>query len=388
MNVQRTGVAAASLWRGDILENSHQVHLAVVDQAQPLLYSLGDPDRLTLARSAAKPAQALAILASGAFSRFDLTDADLALMCGSHSSETLHVERARAMLAQVGAVEADLRCGAHPSLSDAVQRDWIARQFQPTALCSNCSGKHVGMLAAQRALGFGDAEYHRADHPLQAFVRQSVAASFDLPASAVHWAVDGCNLPTPALPLRDLARFYGRLAHAATLVPSVNPGTAGGSGAEGPGADAPGAATPGADAPAETGHQARVYHAMAQYPHLIAGTGRFCSALIATGKGELIGKVGADASYAIGVRASARTAALGAQGSIGLSVKIEDGNVPVLHAVVVALLEHLGLLGPEELKALAAFRAGPVRNTMGVETGRLTVSLPALPVRTAGNHGA
>ena len=111
---------AVTVYRGEAIENTHDAHVAVVDDEGRLLYSFGDPCRTTLARSAAKPAQALAVLETGALERFGFDDADLALMCGSHSSEERHIERARAMLAKAHATEADLRCGGHPPISDAV----------------------------------------------------------------------------------------------------------------------------------------------------------------------------------------------------------------------------------------------------------------------------
>ena len=82
-------------------------------------------------------------------------------MCGSHSSEARHIERAREMLAKAQASEADLRCGGHPPLSEAGISDWIKRDFKPGAVCSNCSGKHAGMLAGARSIGAALAGYER-----------------------------------------------------------------------------------------------------------------------------------------------------------------------------------------------------------------------------------
>src|SRR6478735_12341027 len=152
MSLHTTEPIAATVYRGHSVENTHRAHVAVVDSNGRLLYSFGDPSRVTLARSAAKPAQALAVLETGALERFGFDDADLALMCASHSSEERHIERAHAMLGKAHASEADLRCGGHPAISDAVYRNWIRRDFTPTPVCSNCSGKHAGMLAAARAM--------------------------------------------------------------------------------------------------------------------------------------------------------------------------------------------------------------------------------------------
>ena len=343
---------AATVYRGDLVENTHAAHVAVVDTDGSLLYTLGDPSRLTLVRSAAKPAQALAVVESGALERFGFDEADLALMCASHSSEDRHIERARSMLAKAQASEADLRCGGHPPISDAVYREWIRRDFTPGAVCSNCSGKHAGMLAGARALGLALADYHLPEHPLQQLVKRTVAQACDLPeegADGVQWAVDGCNLPTPAFALDRLARLFMKLARAADGVASADTN--------------------------RDAALARIYRAMTSHPELVAGEGRFCTALMQAHKGALVGKVGADASYAIGVRASAQTAKLGARGALGIAVKVEDGNSAILYAVVAQLLQQLDIGDDTAHRALDSFRLRTMRNTAGLTTGRVEVEL-------------
>ncbi|OWV74545.1 asparaginase [Rhizobium sp. R339] len=331
--------------RGGIVENRHRVHAAVVDATGRLLYALGNPERMTLARSAAKPAQALAILETEGFAGYGFDDADIALMCASHSSEERHIARTRTMLAKIKAEEADLRCGGHPSLSETVNRSWIKQDFVPTGVCSNCSGKHVGMLAGARAIGAGIEGYHLPDHPMQGRVNRTVAELCDLDVEDVEWGIDGCNLPTPAFPLDRLARIYAELASAAD----------GDGSGEGP--SARGAAL------------ARIFHAMARHPDMVAGEGRYCTALMRAYNGALIGKLGADASYAIGVRASDETRRLGTDGALGISVKIEDGNLEILYAVVTELLGRLGIGSPEIRGRLAPFHHPQRVNTMGVTTG-------------------
>jgi len=331
--------------RGGIVENSHRVHVAVVDAKGSLLYALGNPTRMTLARSAAKPAQALAILETHGFERYGFDAADLALMCASHSSEERHIERTRTMLSKVRAEEADLRCGGHPSLSETVNRSWIKQDYTPTAVCSNCSGKHVGMIAGSRAIGAGVEGYHLPDHPMQVAVKRTLAELCDLDARDVEWGIDGCNLPTPAFPLDRLARIYAKLAAAAD------------------GDDAR------EDPSARSTALARIFHAMARYPEMVAGEGRYCTVLMRAFKGAMIGKLGADASYAIGVRASDETRRLGADGALGISVKVEDGNVEILYAVVTEILEQLGIGSPDIRKQLATFHHPRRVNTMGVTTG-------------------
>lgn len=340
------GVAAVS-YRGAAIENRHLAHIAVVDAGGRLLYGFGDPERITLARSAAKPAQAAAIVDTGALDHFGFDEADLALMCASHSSEPRHIKRTRSMLARLHVDESALRCGPHPSLSDAVQREWIRHDFVPTPACSNCSGKHVGMLAGAMLLAGDAADYHEAGHPMQQWVRRAVAAACELAPEQVLWGIDGCNLPTPAFALDRLARLYAKLAAAADSAATPS--------------------SPSGSASAST--LARIYHAMTRHPELVAGEGRYCTELMRAYEGALVGKLGADGCYGIGVRASARTRELGADGALGIAVKIEDGRVDMLYMIVSEVLARLGIGSQAQRERLAAFHTPPLRNTRGVDVG-------------------
>ena len=138
------------LRRGSIVESRHRVHVAVVDGDGRLVARAGDPDVITFWRSAAKPFQAMPLVTDGAADRFGLTRAELALCCASHSSEQGQVALVRDFLAKIGCTERDLLCGPHTPLSPAVAKDYETRGVRLTAVYSNCSGKHTGMLALAR----------------------------------------------------------------------------------------------------------------------------------------------------------------------------------------------------------------------------------------------
>lgn len=326
--------------RGGITENRHGVHAAIVDSHGNLLYAVGDPNRVTLARSAAKPAQAIPIVESGAFGIFDFDDADLALMCSSHSSEERHITRAQNILRKTGAHESDLRCGGHQPLSDAVNREWIKADFTPTSVCSNCSGKHAGMIAAAKALGADVTGYDSSAHILQVSVREAIEDVAGLDVGECSWSIDGCNLPAPAFPLCRLARMYAGFAAAET----------------------------GESLRARS--MARVFRAMALNPEYVAGDGRFCTILMDAFGGSLIGKLGADGCYGIGVKESDQTRALGARGGLGIAVKIEDGNIGALYSAVSEVLEQLRLGDQEMRQQLHRFHCPEIQNTVGVVTGK------------------
>jgi L-asparaginase II len=126
---------------------------------------------------------------------------------------------------------------------------------------------------------------------LQVRVKRTVADVCDLLNDAVQWSIDGCHLPTPAFPLDRLARVYAKLADAQDEVSAS------------------------ASVSARTAALARIYRATTSYPELVAGEGRFYTVLMNAFDGALVGKLGADGAYAIGVRASQQTMRLGAAGA-------------------------------------------------------------------------
>ena len=329
-------------WRGDVIENSHIVHAAIVDSNNNLIYSLGDPSRLTLARSAAKPFQALAILETGAAEKFGFDDADVALISGSHNCEEKHISRVKALLQKVGVTEQDMKCGGHPALSKVVNTGWIKSDFKPTAVYSNCSAKHVGMLAAVKALGVETENYNHPTHPVQLKIKQIHEQLADLKPDELRWVIDGCNAPSPALPLQNMALMYAKLAHASDL-----------------------------DEPS-TKNQKRLYHAMAAHPDMIAGDSRFCTDF---NSGFWIGKLGAEGCYGVGIRDSQQTRELGAKGGLGIAVKIEDGNIEILYAALMEILTRLDLGTDEIREELKKSYCTMPKNTMGVETGHISFQM-------------
>jgi L-asparaginase II len=336
-------------WRGDVIENSHMVHAAIVDSNNTLLYSLGDPSRLTLARSAAKPFQALAILETGAADKFRLDEADVALISGSHNSEEKHVSRVTAMLQKVGVTEQDMKCGGHPSISKVINTGWIKSDFKPSAIYSNCSAKHVGMLAAAKALGVGTENYHLPTHPVQLKIKQVHEEVAGLKPEEIRWVTDGCNAPSPALPLRNIALMFAKLAYASDQSEdSCEPSTR---------------------------NQKRIYHAMAAHPDMIAGDSRFCTDFMRSCPGFWVGKLGAEGCYGVGIRECQQTRDLGAKGGLGIAVKIEDGNIDILYAALIEVLTRLNL-GTEEVREnLKRTYCTIAKNTMGVETGHLSFQM-------------
>lgn len=284
--------------RGDLVESVHQVSVAVVDHAGRLVASAGEPEQVTFWRSAAKPFQAVAVVADGAADRFGFDSRELALTCASHSSETAHIQVTESMLRKVGLGEQALACGPHPPLSTQVYEHALRHGLSITPRWSNCSGKHVGMLALALTHGWPVDGYERASHPVQQRLLVEIERWTDVPADQMRFGVDGCTVVCFGLPLRSMALAYARFA-ASAEPPMV-----------------------------------RLRNAMAAHPHLIAGNGRICTDLNEATSGAIIAKVGAD-----GIHCAAIPAA-----GLGVAVKVADGDMrssgPALLAVLRQLADH------------------------------------------------
>ena len=137
-------VPLAIVLRGDGVDAIHYGSVAVVDRAGTLLHSAGDPEFVTMTRSALKPLQAMPFVAGGGVERFGYSQAQVALLCASHSGEPRHQEAVAAMLAAAGNTPADLQCGAHaPGYYDV--RGLVPPPPPYSPLAHNCSGKHSGV---------------------------------------------------------------------------------------------------------------------------------------------------------------------------------------------------------------------------------------------------
>jgi len=323
--------------RGTIVESRHHVHVAVVDPDGRLVARAGDPDLVTFWRSAAKPFQALPLVADGVAEKFGLTREMLAIACASHSSEPAQVQLVRDFLAQIGCSERDLRCGPHPPLSEQVAKDYETRGVRLTAVYSNCSGKHTAMLALARHHGWPTEFYTRLEHPVQQRCLEEVSRWTDVPVPEIKTAVDGCGVVCYGLPLRHMAGAYARLAIAdfgLRIADSKGEGQI-------------------------RNPQSAIVQSMLRHPDLIAGTGRPCTDLMRAHPGRVLAKVGAEGVYC----------ALLVREGLGVALKVADGHGLAAALALAAVLEQLGVrprpasLGPR-----------PNVNTRGETVGELRVN--------------
>ena len=188
--------------RSGLIESTHLVDAAVVDVTGAVVASAGNSSRTVFARSSMKPLQAAV---SVSLARIEFTPAQIAVMCGSHNAEPVHVDTVRSILAKAEVPESALQCPARPPWDEQA----LLERPQRLRINSDCSGKHAGMLAACRAQGWDLGSYRQRDHPLQRAIEEAVLRSSGM--DRLRIGVDGCGVPVHSLPLRSMATIYSRL---------------------------------------------------------------------------------------------------------------------------------------------------------------------------------
>ncbi|MCO5058477.1 MAG: asparaginase, partial [Rhizobiaceae bacterium] len=289
---------------------------------------IGDVDRPVFPRSAVKAVQALPLVESGAADAFGLDAREIAMACASHSGEPAHADFAAAMLGKAGLDAGALECGAHWPTSQAAALA-LATGGQPSALHNNCSGKHAGFLCTCRHLGIDHRGYVGAGHGEQKLVREAMEAVTGAAHGADVCGVDGCSIPTYAVPLRNLATGCARMVTGRGL-----------------GRQRAAAAR-------------RIVEACMAEPFFVAGTDRADTRMMELGKGRVFTKTGAEGVFC---------AALPEHG-LGIALKCDDGATRAAETMVASVLAGL-LKDDEELASGLRRIASPVlKNWNGIEVG-------------------
>jgi L-asparaginase II len=317
--------------RGDRVESRHRVSAIVVDAEGRVVVRAGDPAAAVFPRSSIKPVQALALIESGAAEAQGCGDREIALACASHAGEGEHVATAAPWLERIGCGESDLECGAHFPYSWDATAELLRAGQAPTQLHNNCSGKHSGFLTLARHQNWPTEGYIDYGHPVQQRVLGLLESMCGLDLSTAPWGIDGCGIPTIAMPLANLALAMARLG-----LPDDQPER-------------------------RQAACAWVRRAMSAHPLLVSGRGRFCTRVIEATTGRALVKTGAEGVYA------ASFPELG----LGAALKAEDGAARAAEAAMAYLLTRVDVLSEEECAALADLLDAPITNRAGRTVGRI-----------------
>ncbi len=318
----------ATVNRGGTTESQHRGAYVVTDASGKVVRAAGDVARPVFPRSAIKSFQCVPLIESGAADHFGITDQEIALCCASHDGDAMHVKVAAAILAKAGLGEALYECG--PQWPDNLHAHHaLVREGQvPRSIHNNCSGKHAGMLALARHLGVPTEGYSNPDHPVQRRVVKTLEEYCDVDISKAPAGIDGCSLPTWALPLKNLALGFARLA-----APQSKAGL-------------------------------RIIAAVRANPEMIEGTIGF-DTLVMRAVPRLFLKYGAEA-----VNGGAIPHA-----GLGFALKVDDGGKRAAQVAVAGLLASLDVWTAEEKSLLQGFATITLKNRRDTAVGAVEAVL-------------
>ncbi len=316
--------------RNPLVESVHRGSIAVTDAIGNLLAWAGDPEITTFYRSAAKPIQALPVITSGAADKFGLTNTELAIICSSHSGEEEHVKIITGLLDKLGLSMEMLQCGTHSPFNNTSAIEIWKKGLQPTALHCNCSGKHLGMLAICKALGWSTDDYLKLDHPLQQLLLAKIKEYHNYDEIVV--GVDGCGVPVYGLPLKEMAKGFARLCKPDNILPTEIANAT-----------------------------KRLVTAMTNYPKLVAGTGRLDTILMEILGPKIVSKSGAEGVQCLGLL----------EQGIGIAIKIEDGAIRATAPTLIEVLRQLEVLSEKELQKFNSKHYVPIKNQRNEIVGEL-----------------
>jgi L-asparaginase II len=321
--------------RGSVVESQHQVMAVVVDERGSPIRFWGNINYLTYPRSAIKMLQALPLLESGAAEAFGFEDKHICLICSSHRGEKNHILGLAEIMKKAGIREDQLICGGHWPAHEATAHELIRRSGQPTPIMNNCSGKHCGIIATCLHLKENPEAYEKYTHPAQVRLRKVLSEVMHFDYERAHHGVDGCGIPTYAVPLQNLA--VGMLA-------LINP----------------------KEKASRQMAAKRIIEAVRSEAFYLSGSDDFTSDIIQRTQGRCIIKNGAEGVFC-GVIPEKGWA---------FALKVADGAPRAAQAATGFLLQRLGVLKEDEIAALTKYLEPKIKNWKGLDVGHLRVRMP------------
>jgi L-asparaginase II len=235
-------------------------------------------------------------------------------------------------LKAAGRGEETLECGAHWSFEQNVLIDQVRSMDSPNQLHNNCSGKHAGFICACCHQDHDPKGYVTYDHPLQAEIRDAMADLTGTPLGRDNAGVDGCSIPTYAVPLKALAHGFAKMT------------TGVGIGTE------------------RARASRRIMEACMAEPFFVAGTGRTCTRLMEVAPGRIFAKTGAEGVFCATVP----------ERGLAIALKCDDGSSRAADAIVATVLARFF---DGEIKArLGDIANHTMRNWKGIDVGDIRVA--------------
>ena len=183
-------------------------------------------------------------------------------------------------------------------------------------------------------MGVDHADYWRPEHPVQQRVRAVLEDFTGAVLGQETCAIDGCSVPTWAVPLKNLAHGFAKFGTGRGLSPE------------------------------RARAAARLRQACAEKPWYVAGTGRFCTEIMGRFGARVFVKTGAEGVYCGALP----------QLGLGIALKCDDGAGRAAAAIMAAVIARFLPLDAAERAALAPYTQPVLRNWSGIEVGAVRVT--------------
>jgi len=256
-------------------------------------------------------------------------------MAASHSGEQGHVETLQRLQERYGLAEELLLCGSHePYYLPAIWK--YGRDDRPiTYIHCNCSGKHTAMLLASQAQGWPLENYTDPNHPVQLANTSRIASYLGKPPDAVEYGVDGCQVPTWWISIREAALAFARFCsprwHHSDL---------------------------------EKRAIERIFDAFHNAPWHMAGTNRFDTPFNRESDGKWIGKIGGEGIFSVAFR----------HRGLAVVVKVIDGNTRAISPALLHAMKIWHLIDDDQLTRLKDWAEVVRLNTPGNPIGFIRIA--------------
>lgn len=328
-------------FRGGLLECVHRGHICVVDEFGRVASYVGDPHYKAFTRSSAKPIQAIPGIKAGIMERFDLTEAEIAVMTASHRGEDMHIQVLENLIKKTGLQEEDMVCAPSLPLDDRSAEHLLREGGGRRRLYHNCAGKHLGVLAYCKMCNLPLDSYSDSSHPAQQEIINTLADLVNMKKEEIGLAIDGCGLPVFNLPLSALATAYMKLS------------------------------CPDLIEDAETANAVSIItSAMNHYPLLVSGSGKVDSIMLADD--NIVAKGGFKGVYAFSLRKE----------RVGVAFKVMDGSEEEWGLIALRILEQLGYNNQNTLQQLRDTFAKEIYNDEGWVVGSVESVFQLSPFST------
>ncbi|NLM28552.1 MAG: asparaginase [Clostridiaceae bacterium] len=318
--------------RSGIVESVHYGDIAVVNKNGDLLYYAGNPEQAGFFRSSAKPLILLSHLIKNIHGQFNLTLRELAIMASSHSGGRSHIEVLSGIAKKLGVRESDLTCGVREPFGEKERYELYKTGKEPGQFHNNCSGKHLGNIAACKAAGLSWDSVHEPFHPVQLDVKALISDFCGLPEDFINVGVDGCGVPVFGVPMKNMALAYSHIFDTGFMNGKY------------------------------AGVQELLHKAVTQNPDMIASDDRIDTQLIRLTRGDHFGKMGSDGVFCVHIHSK----------GIGVALKILDGSIRAVAPAVIETLVQLKTLSLDVTEKLKDFHYPPVKTWSGKVIGKIT----------------